>query len=224
MTEEKKVDELNKETCGCQEQEVTCECGKETCTCEENCCEEAAESAEQAAEETEEGAEASEGEAEGGKKGFFGKKKDKKEEAYKAQIAELNDKVIRQMAEFENFRKRTEREKAAMFETGAKSVIEKILPVVDNFERGMAMVPADKQDDPVFDGMSKIYKQLVTELENLGVTAIPAVGEEFNPDLHNAVMQVENDELESGTVAQELLKGYKYRDSVVRYSMVAVVM
>ena len=216
------AEELNKETCTCEEQ--TCECeAQETCECEAECTEQTAEENAEQAEENG-GCTEENGEAEGGKKGFFGKKKDKKEEAYKAQIAELNDRVMRQMAEFENFRKRTEREKSAMFETGAKSVIEKILPVVDNFERGMAMVPADKQDDPVFDGMSKIYKQLITELENLGVTAIPAVGEEFNPDLHNAVMQVENEELESGTVAQELLKGYKYRDSVVRYSMVAVVM
>lgn len=157
------------------------------------------------------------------KKGFFSKKKDKKEEAHKAQIAELQDKVMRQMAEFENFRKRTEKEKTAMFETGAKSVIEKILPVVDNFERGLAMVPEESKEEPFVDGMNKIYKQLMTELENLGVKPIEAVGQEFNPDLHNAVMQVENDELESGTVAQELQKGYTYRDSVVRHSMVAVV-
>jgi len=222
VAEEKKVDELNKETCDCeQQQEPACECAaEESCCCNEEagCCEDACAEADT---EEAEGTEASE--AETGKKGFFGKKKDKKEEAYKAQIAELNDKVMRQMAEFENFRKRTEKEKTAMFETGAKSVIEKILPVVDNFERGLAMVSEDKKEDPVYDGMNKIYKQLMTELEKIGVTAIPEVGEEFNPDLHNAVMQVENDELESGTVAQELQKGYKYHDSVVRYSMVAVV-
>lgn len=130
---------------------------------------------------------------------------------------------MRQMAEFENFRKRTEKEKSAMFETGAKSVIEKILPVVDNFERGLAMVPEEQKEEPFVEGMTKIYRQLQTELENLGVTAIEAVGKEFDPELHNAVMQVENEELESGTVAQELQKGYKYRDSVVRHSMVAVV-
>lgn len=162
-------------------------------------------------------------EEEGGKKGFFSRKKDKKEEAAKARIVELEDKVMRQMAEFENFRKRTEKEKATMFETGAKSVIEKILPVVDNFERGLAVVPEENREEPFYDGMNKIYKQLMTELENLGVTPIEAVGEEFNPEVHNAVMQVENEELESGTVAQELQKGYKYRDSVVRHSMVAVV-
>lgn len=157
------------------------------------------------------------------KKGFFSKKKDKKEEAYKAQIGELQDKVMRQMAEFENFRKRTEKEKASMFETGAKSVIEKILPVVDNFERGLATLPEENQEDPFAEGMNKVYKQLMTELENLGVKPIEAVGQEFDPELHNAVMQVENDELESGMVAQELLKGYTYRDGVVRHSMVAVV-
>lgn len=155
------------------------------------------------------------------KKGFFSKKK--KEDPMKAQISELQDKVMRQMAEFENFRKRSEKEKSAMFETGAKSVIEKILPVVDNFERGLAMVPEAEKEAPFVDGMMKIYKQLLTELENLGVTPIDAVGKEFDPNLHNAVMQVANDELEPGTVAQELLKGYMYRDSVVRHSMVAVV-
>lgn len=164
-----------------------------------------------------------EAEAEDGKekKGFFSKKK--KEDPMKAQVSELQDKVMRQMAEFENFRKRSEKEKAAMFETGAKSVIEKILPVVDNFERGLAMVPEEEKEAPFVDGMTKIYKQLLTELENLGVTPIEAVGREFDPNFHNAVMQVANDELEPGTVAQELLKGYMYRDSVVRHSMVAVV-
>lgn len=150
-------------------------------------------------------------------------KQDKKEEAYKEQIDQLEDKVKRQLAEFENFRNRTEKEKAAMFETGAKSVLEKILPVIDNFERGLATVPEDKLEDPFVDGMNRIYKQLLTELENMGVKPIEAVGCEFDPNLHNAVMQVENDELESGFVAQELQKGYTYRDTVVRHSMVAVV-
>ena len=179
----------------------------------------------EAAEAVTEEAEGDDGAAEDGKdkKGFFSKKKDKKEEAYKAQIAELQDKVMRQMAEFENYRRRTDKEKTAMFETGAKSVIEKILPVVDNFERGLAMIPEGQMEDPVADGMNKIYRQLMTELENLGVKPIEAVGAEFNPDMHNAVMQVANEELESGTVAQELLKGYTYRDTVVRHSMVAVV-
>ena len=157
----------------------------------------------------------------GEKKGFFKKKekKDKKDE----QIAELTDKVKRQLAEFENFRNRTEKEKHAMFETGAKSVVEKILPVVDNFERGLATVPEDKKEDPFVDGMERIYRQLLTELENIGVKPIEAVGKEFDPNLHNAVMQVESEEYESGIVAQELQKGYTYHEGVVRHSMVAVV-
>lgn len=150
-------------------------------------------------------------------------KQDKKAEACKEQIAQLEDKVKRQLAEFENFRNRTEKEKTAMFETGAKSVIEKMLPVVDNFERGLATVPEDKKEDPFVDGMNRIYKQLLTELENIGVKPIEAVGKEFDPNLHNAVMQVASEEYESGVVAQELQKGYTYRDSVVRHSMVAVV-
>ena len=151
------------------------------------------------------------------------KKKDKKQDALKEKVEELEDRVKRQMAEFDNFRKRTEKEKAAMFETGAKSVIEKILPVVDNFERGLASVPEEEKDGAIAQGMQMIYKQLMTELENLDVKPIPAVGEEFNPKFHNAVMQTESEEFESGTVAQELQKGYTYRDSVVRHSMVAVV-
>ncbi len=151
------------------------------------------------------------------------KKKDKKQDALKEKVEELEDRVKRQMAEFDNFRKRTEKEKTAMFETGAKSVIEKILPVVDNFERGLASVPEEEKDGAIAQGMQMIYKQLMTELENLDVKPIPAVGEEFNPEFHNAVMQTESEEFESGTVAQELQKGYTYRDSVVRHSMVAVV-
>ena len=195
----------------------------ETETQEKRNTEECEETAEASAENTEtpEDGEASE---EKDKKGFFsGRKKEKKEDPVKAQINELQDKVMRQMAEFENFRKRSEKEKSAMFETGAKSVIEKILPVVDNFERGLATVPEDEKDAPFVDGMNKVYRQLLTELENLGVKPIEAVGKEFDPNFHNAVMQVENDELEPGTVAQELLKGYMYRDTVVRHSMVAVV-
>ena len=147
-------------------------------------------------------------------------KDDKKVKALQEKIDELTDKTVRQLAEFENFRNRTEKEKEAMFETGAKSVIEKILPVVDNFERGLATAP---EGDPFAEGMQMIYKQLLTELENLGVKPIDAKGKEFDPNLHNAVMQVENEELESGTVAEELQKGYMYRDSVVRHSMVSVV-
>lgn len=150
-------------------------------------------------------------------------KADKKQDALKEKIDELEDKVKRQMAEFDNFRKRTEKEKTQMFETGAKSVIEKILPVVDNFERGLASVPEEEKGKGFADGMNMIYKQLMTELESIGVKPIEAVGQEFNPDFHNAVMQVESDEYESGVVAQELQKGYMYRDTVVRHSMVSVV-
>lgn len=151
------------------------------------------------------------------------KKRDKKQDVLKEKVEELEDRVKRQMAEFDNFRKRTEKEKTAMFETGAKSVIEKILPVVDNFERGLASVSEEEKDGALAQGMQMIYKQLMTELENLDVKPIPAVGEEFNPEFHNAVMQTQSDEFESGVVAQELQKGYTYRDSVVRHSMVAVV-
>ncbi len=156
------------------------------------------------------------------KKAKAEKKADKKNDVYKEKIGELEDRVKRQMAEFENFRKRTEKEKQAMFEVGAKSVIEKILPVVDNFERGLNSISEEEKGSPFADGMNMIYKQLMTELEGIGVQPIKAVGEEFDPNLHNAVMQVENEEFESGVIAQELLKGYTYRDSVVRHSMVAV--
>lgn len=182
-------------------------------------------------EEASEDLEAGEGDGESkGKKSWTEKmaekkqaKQDKKTDAMKEQIEQLEDKVKRQLAEFENFRNRSEREKQAMFETGAKSVIEKILPVVDNFERGFASVEPEDQNDAFVEGMNMVYRQLMTELENLGVKPIEAVGKEFDPNLHNAVMQVESEEYESGTVAQELQKGYTYRDSVVRHSMVAVV-
>ncbi|MBD5539582.1 MAG: nucleotide exchange factor GrpE [Lachnospiraceae bacterium] len=156
-----------------------------------------------------------------GKK-LFGKKEKKKDKAQE-KIEELEDKVKRQLAEFENFRNRSEKEKTAMYEVGAKSVIEKLLPVIDNFERGFLTVPEEEKDSPFVDGMNKIYKQLITELESIGVKPIEAVGLEFDPNLHNAVMQVESEEYESGVVAQELQKGYTYRDTVVRHSMVAVV-
>lgn len=155
-------------------------------------------------------------------KKLFGKKEKKKDKAQE-KIEELEDKVKRQLAEFENFRNRSEKEKTAMFETGAKSVIEKMLPVIDNFERGLMAVSEDEKDSPFVDGMNKIYKQMITELGAIGVTPIEAVGLEFDPNLHNAVMQVESEEYESGVVAQELQKGYTYHDSVVRHSMVAVV-
>ena len=185
---------------------------------------EPSETAEGAAEagdqETEQADDAVEAQEEKSKKSFRKKeKKDKKDE----KIEELTDQVKRQMAEFDNFRKRSEKEKSAMYEVGAKSVIEKILPVVDNFERGLQSMPEEDAGTPFAEGMQMIYKQLMTSFEQIGVTPIEAVGEEFNPDFHNAVMQVESDEFESGVVAQELQKGYKYRDSVVRHSMVGVV-
>ena len=157
-----------------------------------------------------------------GKKGPF-KKKEKKKDKRDERIEELTDQVKRQMAEFENFRKRTDKEKTQMYEVGAKSIIEKILPVVDNFERGLAAVPEEQKSDAFVEGMDKIYKQMMTVFTELDVKPIEAVGKEFNPEFHNAVMQVESDEYESGIVAQELQKGYMYRDSVVRHSMVAVV-
>lgn len=154
----------------------------------------------------------------GEKKGLFGKKKDKKDEL----IADLTDKYKRTFAEFDNFRKRSEKEKSEMFEVGAKSVIEKILPVVDNFERGLNTLSEEEKEQPFAQGMDKIYKQLLATLNDLGVTEIEADGAEFDPNLHNAVMHVEDEELEENVVAEVLLKGYKYRDSVVRHSMVKV--
>ena len=154
------------------------------------------------------------------KKGLFKKKKkDKKDE----QIEELNDRLKRQMAEFDNFRKRTEKEKSQMYDMGAKTIVEKILPVIDNFERGLAGLSEEEKKQPFAEGMAMVYKQLMTELDKLEVKPIEAVGCEFDPNLHNAVMQVESDEYESGIIAQELQKGYTYRDTVVRHSMVAVV-
>lgn len=181
--------------------------------------EEAPKDQEETEESEEDAGEASDVQKDGSIKGFFKKKKDKKDE----QIEELNDRVKRQMAEFENFRKRSEKEKTQMYDMGAKSMIEKVLPVIDNFERGLAAVPEDQKEDAFVTGMDKIYKQLLTELEAVGVKPIEAVGAAFDPEYHNAVMQVESNEYESGVVAQELQKGYLYKDSVVRHSMVAVV-
>lgn len=152
------------------------------------------------------------------KKSFFKKKKDKKDE----QIEELTDKVKRQMAEFDNFRKRTEKEKSQMYDMGAKTIVEKILPVIDNFERGLAAVPEDNKEDAFVVGMDKIYRQMLTVLEEAGVKPIEAVGAEFDPNFHNAVMHVEDETLGENVVAEELQKGYMYRDTVVRHSMVKV--
>ena len=152
------------------------------------------------------------------KKSFFKKKKDKKDE----QIEELTDKVKRQMAEFDNFRKRTEKEKSQMYDMGSKTIVEKILPVIDNFERGLAAVPEDNKEDAFVVGMDKIYRQMLTVLEEVGVKPIEAVGAEFDPNFHNAVMHVEDETLGENVVAEELQKGYMYRDTVVRHSMVKV--
>ena len=152
------------------------------------------------------------------KKSFFKKKKDKKDE----QIEELTDKVKRQMAEFDNFRKRTEKEKSQMYDMGAKTIVEKILPVIDNFERGLAAVQEDNKEDAFVVGMDKIYRQMLTVLEEAGVKPIEAVGAEFDPNFHNAVMHVEDETLGENVVAEELQKGYMYRDTVVRHSMVKV--
>ena len=146
------------------------------------------------------------------------KKKDKKDE----KIEELTDMVKRQMAEFDNFRKRTEKEKASMYEIGAREVIEKILPVVDNFERGLAAVPEEEKESPFVDGMNKIYRQLLSSFEGMGVKAIESVGQEFNPDYHNAVMHVEDEEAGENVVVEEFQKGYTYKDTVIRHSMVKV--
>ena len=209
---EEVLEDLEKDAAEKQAEEVSEAEEKETET-------EAAESGEQAEEteesEAEDGQEAPADE----KKGFFKKKKDKKDE----QIEDLNDRLKRQMAEFDNFRKRTEKEKTQMYDMGAKSIIEKILPVIDNFERGLAAVPEEQREDAFVVGMDKVYRQMLTELDASGVKPIEAVGQEFDPNFHNAVMQVESEEYDSGVVAQELQKGYMYKDSVVRHSMVAVV-
>ncbi|MEE1242539.1 nucleotide exchange factor GrpE [Frisingicoccus sp.] len=182
---------------------------------------ETAENAETSAEEAEESSEGAEtsGQKEEKKKGFFNRdKKDKKDE----KIAELNDRLMRQMAEFDNFRKRTEKEKQQMYGIGASEVIEKLLPIVDNFERGLAAMTDDEKNTPFAQGIELVYKQLMTTLSDLGVTPIEAVGVEFNPDFHNAVMQAPSEEYESGIVIQELQRGYVYKEKVIRYSMVMV--
>lgn len=155
-----------------------------------------------------------------GKKGIFKKKekKDKKDE----QIEDLNDKLKRQMAEFDNFRKRTDKEKSQMYDMGAKTIVEKILPVIDNFERGLAAVPEEEKENAFVDGMEKIYKQMLATLLEAGVEPIEAVGQEFDPDFHNAVMHVEDEEAGENIIIEEFQKGYKYRDTVVRHSMVKV--
>ena len=211
VMEELEKDKVVEETTDTEETKAAEESAEET-KAEDTAETENAQDAEETSEETE---------TKEKKDGIFGKKKkkDKKDE----QIEDLNDRLRRQMAEFDNFRKRSEKEKSQMFDMGARSIIEKVLPVVDNFERGLAAVPEEQKDDAFVTGMDKIYKQLMTELDAIGVKPIEALGQEFNPDLHNAVMQVESEEYDPGVVAQELQKGYTYKDTVVRHSMVAVV-
>lgn len=237
MSEENTDKVINKDTGETvSEEKVTEEAADTEVTAEEKAAEESAEEAGEASEE-EENAEESTGEGANPGNGEDGKKKswserkaekkaqkvDKEKEALKAQIADFEDRAKRQLAEFENFRNRSEKEKAQSFDRGAASVLEKLLPVVDNFERGFAAVEEEDRDDAFVVGMDKIYKQLMDELEKMGVEPIEAVGKEFDPNFHNAVMQTESDEYESGTVAQELLKGYTYHGTVLRHSMVSVV-
>ena len=200
-SEEIKQDEMKEETTAQDNLEETAE----------------AENVQTDAEETERAAEAEEAV----KKGFFGKKKEKKDPR-DAQIEDLTDRVKRTMAEFDNFRKRTEKEKSAMYEIGARDMVERILPVVDNFERGLASVPEAEKGGPVAEGMEKIYKQLMKALDEAGVKPIEAVGQPFDPNFHNAVMHIEDESLGENVVAQELQKGYMYSDTVVRHSMVQV--
>ena len=156
------------------------------------------------------------------KKGLFNKKKEKKKDKKDEQIEDLTDRLKRQMAEFENFRKRTDKEKSQMYAMGAKSIVEKVLPVIDNFERGLAAVSEEQKEDAFVDGMNKIYKQMMTMLEEAGVKPIEAVGAEFDPEFHNAVMHIEDESLGENIIAEELQKGYMYHDAVVRHSMVKV--
>lgn len=185
---------------------------------EEETLEGTGEEADSQAEEADKETEDTDKEAEDKKGLFKKKKKDKKDE----QIEDLTDRLKRQMAEFENFRKRTEKEKAQMYDMGAKSIVEKVLPVIDNFERGLGAVPEENAEDPFVDGMNKIYKQMMTMLEEAGVKPIEAVGAEFDPEYHNAVMHVEDENFGENVIAEELQKGYMYRDTVVRHSMVKV--
>ena len=177
------------------------------------------ETEESAASEMEEMQEDSEEQDDQKKRSLFGKKKKDKRDV---QIEELTDRVQRQMAELDNFRKRSEKEKAAMYEVGAKSVIEKILPTIDNFERGFAGLTEEQKEDAFVQGMEKVYRQMLTTLESIGVTPIEALGKEFDPNFHNAVMHVEDDEAGENIIVEEFQKGYLYRDSIVRHSMVKV--
>lgn len=216
MSEEKKVQEEMEKQEAVQEEPSETEVKSET---EEKSTDDVDTSSDSAeTEEAQENKEASENEAPKGKTSFFGKKKEKKDKKDQ-QIADLTDRLQRTMAEFDNFRKRTEKEKASMYIIGAKEIVEKILPVVDNFERGLATA---QEGDAFADGMKMIYKQLMTTLDELGVKPIEAVGQPFDPNYHNAVMHVEDESLGENVVAEELQKGYTYKDFVIRHSMVKV--
>ena len=209
--EEKKVSEEKAE-------EVTGETTEEAAAEEQESAEDPKEEAEQESE-----AEAAEEKApKKEKKGLFGKAKDNEKEKLKEQVSELNDRLLRQMAEFENFRKRSDKEKDSMYENGARSVIEKLLPIVDNFERGMGTLTDEDKETAFAKGMEMIYKQLMDELDKMDVKPIDAAGKEFDPNLHNAVMHVDDDSLGENVVVEELQKGYTYRGNVVRHSMVKV--
>ena len=209
--EEKKVSEEKAE-------EVTGETTEEAAAEEQESAEDPKEEAEQESE-----AEAAEEKApKKEKKGLFGKAKDNEKEKLKEQVSELNDRLLRQMAEFENFRKRSDKEKNSMYENGAKSVIEKLLPIVDNFERGMGTLTDEDKETAFAKGMEMIYKQLMDELDKMDVKPIDAAGKDFDPNLHNAVMHVDDDSLGENVVVEELQKGYTYRGNVVRHSMVKV--
>ncbi|MCR5255734.1 MAG: nucleotide exchange factor GrpE [Acetatifactor sp.] len=205
MADNKDLEQEEKKTC--EDENLNPEAESAECTCEDAgaCKEEKAE------------------ESKADKKEAKKKEKaDKKADAAKEKIKELEDKVVRQLAEFENFRNRSEKEKQQMFDVGAKSVVEKMLPIVDNFERALQTVDPEDEGDAFVAGMRMIYKQFMDEFDKMGVKAIEAVGKEFDPDLHNAVMQVEGEADQSGLVAAELQKGYMYHDSVIRHSMVSV--
>ena len=206
-----------------KEEEILKEEAPQEETAPEQTSEEAEETAAEASEEAASEEEASEEEkGSEGFKGFFKKKGDKEKAALKEQVAALEDRVRRQMAEFDNYRKRTDKEKESMFSMGERSVIEKMLPILDNFERGLAALPEEEKGSSFADGMDKILKQFTKQLEDLGVKPIEAVGKEFDPAYHNAVMQVESEEYEEGVVVQEFQKGYMYKDTVLRHSMVTV--
>lgn len=224
VQEEEKTAEMN--TDNETEQDVSEEVPRETpADADQEETEEADPSGEEASQK--EGQESEAGESDGdpeksegkARTSFFKKKKDKEKEKLQAQIEDLTDRLKRNLAEFDNFRKRTEKEKASMYVIGAREIVEKILPVVDNFERGLAQAP---EGDPFAEGMKMTYKQLLTTLEDLGVKPIEAVGKEFDPALHNAVMHVEDESVGDNVVVEELQKGYTYRDFVVRHSMVKV--